>query len=312
MAIEMASVALPPRKGYFLTDFFSILLGTFTMRPYVFAFFAAFLVASVSHLGWRKTLWFTAAGYLISFLSELCSINTGFPYGWYYYIEATKGKELWILGVPFFDSLSYVFLAYCSFATALLILSPIKVSRNDFVTLETKSIRRSFSVLLLASLLQVFLDIIIDPVALQGSRWFLGQIYGYREVGSHFGVPLSNYAGWFFVSVILIHVLQRLDAKMDSKEGKPDGVAAIPFRSLLGPVLYIAIVIFNLSVTIAIGENLMAITGIFIFTLPAVISALMVIRRVNQYSTKELAEHQADYPYLMTDGKEAGAAENHA
>jgi uncharacterized membrane protein len=173
-----------------MDDILQIAIGTVTMRPYVFAFLAVYLVAASAHLGWRKTLLFTFAGYLISFISEYASINFGFPYGWYYYIEATKGRELWIAGVPFFDSLSYVFLAYCSYATALLVVAPAKSWRRDFVILETRAIRRSLAVLFLGSLFQVFLDIIIDPVALQGRRWFLGQIYGYQEPGCHFGVPL--------------------------------------------------------------------------------------------------------------------------
>jgi len=76
-----------------------ILIGTFTMRPYVFAFFAAFLLACVPHVGWRRTLAFTGVGYLIAFTSEWLSINTGFPYGWYYYIETTKLQELWVAGL---------------------------------------------------------------------------------------------------------------------------------------------------------------------------------------------------------------------
>lgn len=279
-------------------DFLSIAVGTVTMRPYVFAFFAAFLVAAVPHLGWRKTLYFTAAGYGISFLSEFCSINTGFPYGWYYYIEATRGKELWVFGVPFFDSLSYVFLAYCSYTTALLVISPIKACRGDVVTLETKSIRKSFSVLLLGSLFQAFLDIIIDPVALQGHRWFLGKIYGYREAGYHFGIPLSNYAGWFLVSMLMIFVLQRIDARTGLHGEKPKGACALPFRSLYGPVLYLSVIAFNLTVTVLIGERLMAMTGIFIFTMPIVISAVLIGRRANRYTEAELAEHRANYPYL--------------
>ena len=182
----------------------NIALGTITMRPYVFAFLLAYLVAAVLHLGWRTTLWFTVVGYLIAFASEVSSINTGFPYGWYYYIEATRDRELWLAGIPFFDSLSYVFLAYCSYTTALLALSPIRTWRWGFTTLETRSIRKSLSVLLLGSLFQVFLDIIIDPVALQGNRWFLGQIYGYREAGIHFGVPLSNYVGWWLVGLCMV------------------------------------------------------------------------------------------------------------
>ncbi len=274
-----------------------IVIGTVTMRPYVFAFLAVYLVAAVTHLGWRKALWFTCVGYLIAFLSEFSSINTGFPYGWYYYIDATRGRELWVAGVPFFDSLSYVFLAYCSYAMALLVISPIKSWRGNLVLLETRAIRHSLPVLFLGSLFQVFLDIIVDPVALQGKRWFLGQIYGYREAGAHFGVPLSNYAGWWLTSVCLVLALQVIDARVGDKEERPAGTANLPFRSLLGPVLYLSVIAFNLTITGLIGERLMLVTGIFIFTLPLSIITVLIIHHGNRYSREELAEHLRDFPW---------------
>ena len=280
-----------------MEDVFRIAVGTVTMRPYVFAFFAAYLAAAVSHLGWRKTALFTVAGYLLAFFSEFSSINTGIPYGWYYYIDVTRNRELWIAGVPFFDSLSYVFLTYCSYATALLVISPIKTWRWDLVTLETRSIRRSFAVLFLGSLFQVFLDIIIDPVALQGSRWFLGQIYGYRETGVHFGVPLSNYLGWWLVSFVLVFTLQRIEAWDSHGVERPAGVAILPFRSLYGPILYVSVLVFNLGVTFWIGERLMALTGIFIVIPAMTISAVTIIRRTNRYRKEEMAEHLRDFPW---------------
>jgi len=289
-----------------LEDVVRIAVGTVTMRPYVFAFLAVYLVAAVTHLGWKKTFCFTVIGYLIAFASEFSSINTGIPYGWYYYIDTTKTQELWIAGVPFFDSLSYVFLTYCSYTAALLTVSPVKAYRWNLVTLETHSIRRSFSVLLLASLYQAFLDIVIDPVALQGRRWFLGQIYGYREAGIHFGVPLSNYIGWFVVSLLLVFALQRIDAAIAKKVERPSGIVNLPFRSLLGPVLYLSVLVFNLTVTILIGENLMALTGILMFILPVVIVTVLIIRRANRYSREELADHLRDYPYSPVAGKKGG------
>jgi uncharacterized membrane protein len=279
-----------------MEDIFHLVLGTLTMRPYVFAFFATYLVAAVLHLGWKKTIWFTVAGYLIAFASEYSSINNGFPYGWYYYVEATRGKELWVAGVPFFDSLSYVFLSYCSYATALLVLSPVKGSRRDLITLETGRLRRSFSALLLGSLFQVFLDIVTDPVALQGHRWFLGKIYGYREVGTHFGIPFSNYLGWWLVSALLVGALQVIDRCVKSPE-KPAGVGAPPFRALYAPFLYLCVVAFNLSVTLYIGEHLMALTGLFIFTLPVVMTVVLLGNRMNRYRKDELAAHLVDFPW---------------
>ena len=275
-----------------------ILVGTFTMRPYVFAFFGAFLLACVPHVGWRRTLAFTAVGYLIAFASEWLSINTGFPYGWYYYIDTTSHRELWVAGVPFFDSLSYVFLAYCSYATALFILSPLRFRRWNAATLETRAIRRSLSALILGAFLQTFLDIIIDPVALQGRRWFLGQIYGYRENGIHFGVPLSNYGGWLLTSLLLVAAFQVIDARRLSDA--PKGVCDLPFRALLGPVLYLSVLLFNIGVTLWIGERFMALCGMLMFALPILIVSVLAFRRVNRYSREELEEHVRDYPWSAT------------
>jgi len=287
-----------------MNDALQIAVGTVTMRPYVFAFLVVYLFVASAHLGWRKTILFAVVGYLISFISEYSSINTGFPYGWYYYLGATKDRELWIAGVPFFDSLSYVFLAYCSYATALLVVSPIKSWGRNFITLETRAIRRSLAVLFLGSLFQVFLDIIVDPVALQGRRWFLGQIYGYREAGVHFGVPISNYIGWLGVSVLMVLALQIIDAMVGRKKERPEaGIWNPPLRALLGPMLFLSVIIFNIAVTLLIGENLLATTGIFIFTLPVAIVAVLVIRRANRYTRDEMAEHLRDYPWSPAAGK---------
>ncbi|MBL8501204.1 MAG: carotenoid biosynthesis protein [Nitrosomonas sp.] len=274
---------------------FDAAIDTIVMRPYVFTFFAAFLLACVPHLGWRKTLTFTLAGYLIAFTSEKLSITTGFPYGWYYYIDDTSHQELWVWGVPFFDSLSYVFLTYCSYTTALFILSPLAIQGVDLITLETRAIRHSWAALVLGAFLQTFLDIIIDPVALQGNRWFLGQIYGYYEAGLHFGVPISNYLGWLLTSFLLVAALQQIDRKRDGKA--PRGVFAMPFRSLLGPVLYLSVLIFNWIVTLWIGEYLIALTGILIFTLPVIMVIVLAALRVNRYRAEELQEHLENYPW---------------
>lgn len=278
-----------------MPQFLEIAIGTVTMRPYVFAFFTAFLLACVPHIGWRRTAYFTLAGYCIAFASEWLSINTGFPYGWYFYIDTTSSRELWIAGVPFFDSLSYVFLTYCSYSTALLILSPIKAWRWNVVTLETRSIRRSFAALLLGAFLQTFLDIVIDPVALQGKRWFLGQIYGYREAGLHFGVPLSNYGGWLLTSFVLVAAFQLIDARR--QDDAPRGAVNLPFRSLLGPILYLSVLIFDITMMLVIGENFMALCAVLMFTLPILIVTVLAVRRTNRYSKDELGNHLRDYPW---------------
>ena len=157
--------------------------------------------------------------------------------------------------------------------------------------------RKSLSVLFLGSMFQVFLDIIIDPVALQGYRWFLGQIYGYREPGIHFGVPLSNYLGWWLTGMCMMRALQLIDARCGKGRERPAGAKDFPFRGLLGPILYLSVIIFNLGITLHIGEYLMAITGLFIIIPPLTMILVGVAGRVNRYTRAELAAHLQDYPW---------------
>lgn len=71
----------------------------------------------------------------------------------------------------------------------------------------------------------------------------------------------------------------------------------MPLRSLLGPVLYLSVLIFNWIVTLWIGEYLIALTGILIFTLPIVMVIVLAAVRVNRYRAEELKEHLENYPW---------------
>lgn len=240
-----------------------LLVSTLVLRPYVFAFLAVYLAGTWLQLGPRVTFLFLILGYLAAFLSELCSIHLGFPYGDYYYIPETQGKEIWVLGVPFMDSLSYVFLAACSYSTALFLMAPLVREKGGWQLGQVPATRRSKAAWILGSFLMVLLDVVVDPVALQGEKWFLGKIYGYRSPGAYFGIPMSNFAGWLLVGLCMIRLLQFLDAKW----GRPSQdiqVLGVSAAMAWGPLLYLAILLFNLVVTFAIGEICLGIAGSFI------------------------------------------------
>ncbi|MBM4286702.1 MAG: carotenoid biosynthesis protein [Deltaproteobacteria bacterium] len=244
-----------------------LLWGTLILRPYVFIFLTAYLCLATWHLGLGQSVIYLIVGYSIAWLSEFSSIHTGFPYGWYTYIPATRDQELWIGGVPFMDSLSYVFLAYASYSLALLLLRPYQRCPQE------NSPPHSLAPVFLAAVLFVTLDIIIDPLALRGYRWFLGQIYGYPEPGIYFGIPLSNFAGWLLVGVMLTYFLQRLWAWSPPFAWLARGRRSFPGVAFLGAGLYLGVLIFNLSLTFYIGETLLGLVGLFIY-LPVTALAL--------------------------------------
>ena len=241
-----------------------LLAGTIALRPYVFIFLGAYLVLATLNWGAGRTLAFLVLGYLMAWAAEFCSINWGFPFGEYIYIPATVNRELWVAGVPFMDSVSYVFLAYASFSLALLALGRGRWQGKSYRLQEDPRFLGSFKVLILAAVLMTALDVVIDPLSLRGYRWFLGQIYGYPEPGLYFGVTLANFGGWFLVGLLMILVLQLLLTRLPDA-GWSWGRRYFPSQALAGPALYLAILGFNLFMTFWIGETLLGGVGILLF-----------------------------------------------
>ncbi|WP_089937330.1 carotenoid biosynthesis protein [Candidatus Entotheonella palauensis] len=274
----------------------TLFLSTVALRPYVFVFLAVYLFSNTLVFGFLQTLWFTVGGYFLVFLAEFSSTRTGFPFGFYYYIDTTRQQELWLSDVPFMDSLSFTFLAHASYMTALFLCAPLWRRRSDVQIVDTKAIRRSPSVLVLTVTLFVLLDIVIDPVALQGSRWFLGQIYGYYEEGVYFGVPLANFLGWGIVGLALVMLHRVLDGVYRSRPRRAWGMAWVPYRGLIGPLLYLGVFGFNVAVTFMIGEHTLGVVDLFLLS-PLVILAWTQIRRPsNQATQRDLEAHCEDFP----------------
>jgi len=248
-----------------MVHFLELLGGTIWLRPYVFIFLGAYLVIAALRLGAGRALAFLVLGCCISWCAEFSSIHVGIPFGEYLYIPATVHREIWVAGVPLMDSLSYVFLAYASYAMALLALTPGGWEGGDFSLRGEAAMQGSWRPLILGAVLMTSLDIIIDPLALRGYRWFLGQIYGYPEGGVYFGIPLSNFGGWFLVSLVLIRVLQFLVTRLPPSPWWDGGRRPFPCQALLGPGLYLGALGFNLVMTFLIGEYCLGWVGIFIY-----------------------------------------------
>ena len=246
--------------------------------------------------GLKRALLFSVAGYLMAWASEFSSIHNGFPYGLYYYIERTRGMELWASGVPFMDSLSYVFLAYASYSTALLAVSPLLLSDGGLYLLDTARLRHGGVTRLLAAVLFVYLDIIIDAVALRGDRWFLGLIYGYPDGGAYFGIPISNFIGWFVTGFFMIWAFQGIDRALWKRRARDIAGYAYGWRFWPGPVLYLAVLLFNLSVTFYIGEYNIGWAGVFITLLPLVLIYAVGRSRLSDVSARAIEEHMRDFP----------------
>ena len=140
--------------------------------------------------------------------------------------------------MPFFDSLSFPFLAYASYCLARWALGR----------------SRGWDAAALAAALMMLADVVVDPLAVIGDRWFLGRVFFYAEPGAYFGVPLSTFAGWFLVGWALVAGYLWVVKTRSERSGSP----------LAGVGLYYGILLFNLLVTSWIREKAMLVTGILV------------------------------------------------
>ena len=275
-----------------------LLLSTIALRPYVFIFLASFLFIAIVNFGLRTTILFTVLTYAVSLACEWSSVHNGFPFGLYHYIEATRDREIWIFGVPFMDSLSFTFLGFASYSLALLLSAPLYRNGADVRMLDTWKIRRAPRVWLMAALFMVMIDWVVDPLSVLGDRWFLGKIFWYDPPGPHFGVPISNYLGWYFVAAITIAIFVFLDATINRGADKPLGaLTKMPSRALFGPALYAGIVAFGITMLFRIGASGIAWASMFIY-IPFATLALHILTRADCRGDRASVErHLADFPY---------------
>lgn len=145
------------------------------------------LVDGARHYGLRGISIFAVICALLGNAMENLGLATGFPFGHYRFLEVMGPK---LFAVPVLLGLAYIGMAWVSWILARILLG--RLPRRPLV--------RILAMPLIASFIMVAWDLAQDPV------WstFL-HAWVWRDGGPWFGVPLSNYGGWF-LTVFLIYM----------------------------------------------------------------------------------------------------------
>lgn len=260
----------------------ALLIGTVRHRPYVYVFLVCFLVFGVYQAGWRRTLTFALPTWALAFAAEFSSTRNGFPFGLYTYFDATRGRELWIANVPFWDSLSFVFLSWFSLVLAAAVRTPAADRR-----LGPWPALRAPGTPVLGGVLMMLLDVVIDPVTLQGEKWFLGRIYAYPGDGFYFGVTAANFAGWFLVGAVTQWSFQLLLAVAPWCRGPWRAPSPLLAWAVYG--VYAGVLAFMLAVTVVIGDRRLALASTVVSTATLGALAWGLVRRPARGTSPELA-----------------------
>ena len=143
--------------------------------------------------------------FLIGFFVEVLGVYSGLLFGEYHYGK-TLGFQF--LEVPLIIGVNWVMLLVSSFAVS-----------SYFVS-------NSILKVVLSSIIMVFLDLMIEPVAIRLDFW-----YWQAEV-----IPLQNYLMWFIVSLLMNWILTFNRFKFNVKLG---------FGLLISQVLFFTLQSFN-------------------------------------------------------------------
>ena len=130
---------------------------------------------------------FITITFMFSMLMEIIGEKTGIIFGgkYKYNLELTPGPSLF--EIPFVIPIAWVMLTYMSY--------------NLFCFLGSfdlgQIINNNMNFSILPCIMMVFLDLILDPIAVDEKRWEW-EIEGY-----YYGVPILNFFGWFINCFII-------------------------------------------------------------------------------------------------------------
>lgn len=155
----------------------------------VILFTGFFLIHGILTMGLINMVSFIVISIILSATLEIIGTNTGWLTGKFKYTDRACPLPS-ILGVPLCYPLAWCGLVYTGMWTAICFTTDINPAGFG-IGLPT---------ILLTAVLVTLLDVILDPIAVHEGRWV------WEKPGRFYGVPFSNFRGWFITSLIIILV----------------------------------------------------------------------------------------------------------
>ncbi len=149
---------------------------------YLLLYFLAF--ALFSRREWKSLPSLVGLGIFIGFLAELVGTHLCLPFGCYEYVNLQPQ----LFGVALFVPLAWAIFGSVAYLAASFLFSR-KVTR-----------------LLFGALLMVIFDLSIDPIMTSWDAW----VWIRTTSLNWFGIPWTNYLGWFLVSLMIFYLYERL------------------------------------------------------------------------------------------------------
>ena len=251
------------------------------------------LVHGVMRYRWTGMAAFIVICLVVSNILENTSILTGFPFGHYHYTGAL-GPKLFL--VPLLIGPAYFATGYLAWALSTVLIGEVRRGSSALTT---------FAVPFIASFLMVMGDLCFDPTAST-----VNQVWIWEQGGGYFGVPLTNYLGWFLTVYVFLQLFalflrsRRAGDEQTQPVSRAYHAQAVVMYGMIGVPYLLAYLVGagNTTVTDAAGvvwqtasiSEARATVSIFTMIFVAVLSAVKLI----QGSAEALSIN-----YAGTDGR---------
>jgi putative membrane protein len=147
------------------------------------------LIHGAVRYGWTGIVAFVVICLVVSNILENTSILTGFPFGHYHYTDAL-GPKLFL--VPLLIGPAYFANGYFAWVIGNVLIGEVRRGSSTFLTLAVPFI---------AAFVMVMWDLTFDPRASTIQHQWI-----WEQGGGYFGVPLTNYLGWFFTVYLFLQL----------------------------------------------------------------------------------------------------------
>ncbi len=213
-----------------------ILIPLFVLVPLAFALFHGAV-----RYQWSGILTFLVLCLVVSNVLENTSILTGFPFGHYYYTSGL-GPKLFL--VPLLIGPAYFGTGYLAWVLSTVLIGEVRPKGSWFTT---------FAVPFIASFMMVAWDLGMDP-----TNSTIRHSWIWEQGGGYFGVPLTNYLGWFFTVYVFFQLfalyLRLRKASRDEEE------PTLPRSYYAQAIVMYAVIGLTFVVNYLVGSTNMAIT----------------------------------------------------
>src|SRR5947208_10975175 len=251
-----------------------ILIVILTLIPLAFA-----LLHGAQRYQWSGIIIFLVMCLVVSNVLENTSILTGVPFGHYYYTSGL-GPKLFL--VPLLIGPAYFGTGYLAWVLSTVLIGDGRTKTSTFTT---------FAVPFIASFMMVACDLGMDPTSST-----IRHLWIWEQGGGYFGVPLTNYLGWFFTVYVFFQLfalyLRFRKARRDEEEPtfkRSYYAQAIVMYAVIGLTFVVSYLVgsTNMAITDAVGivwqtrsiAEAEATVSIFTMLFAAVLSTVKLLQR---------------------------------